>query len=290
VTQAEPVPFTPLLLILIAVILVADVAIVATASARRDHGSRRSTVRDLVRSGQLLSGAAGERVRAWRSMRAQSASGRPVRRPAAANSEDARTAAAIEAFVASVDGRADGGIQRRTPEEENVSPGETGSRLATADTRPRDPSNSAPSAKWEALLADESERVRRFGRPATIVIAECPGLDTVVSRLGAEAADRIVAEIDRVLHAESRATDRVVRLGPARFGVLMVETGSAEARRYVDRVRDVAGRWFASAGLSPRLAIGWASPDDGEDLGAAATIALLRARAADVEARVPVAG
>jgi GGDEF domain-containing protein len=292
-------PFTPLLLILIAVILVADVAIVATASARRDHGSRRSTVRGLVRSGQQLGGAAGERVRAWRSMRSirsGSASGRPGHRPAAPSREDARTAAAIEAFVADVDGRASDALRRRAPGEENGPTGEsgtelsTGGQLATADARAEDRSDSPPSATWEALLADESERVRRFGRPATVVLAECPGLDIVAARLGAEAADRIVAEIDRVLHAESRATDRVVRLGPTRFGVLMVETGSAEARRYVDRVRDVAGRWFASAGLSSRLAIGWASPDDGEDLGAAAATALLRARAADVEARVPIPG
>ena len=122
------------------------------------------------------------------------------------------------------------------------------------------------------------------------MLAECPGLDTIADRLGAEAADRIAAEIDRVLHAESRATDRVVRLGPARFGVLMVETGSADARRYVDRVRDDAGRWFAYAGLSPRLAIGWASPVEGEDLFAAAATALVRARAADVESFVPVPG
>jgi GGDEF domain-containing protein len=296
-------PFTPLLLILIAIILVADVAIVATASARRDHGSRRSTVHGLVRSGQQLGSSAGERVRAWRSMRSVrsgsgsgSASGRPGRRPAAASREDARTAAAIEAFVADVDGRAGDGLRRRAPAAENGPTDEsgteltTGGPLATPAARVEDLSDSPRSATWDALLADESERVRRFGRPATVVLAQCPGLDIVAARLGAEAADRIVAEIDRVLHAESRATDRVVRLGPARFGVLMVETGSAEARRYVDRVRDGAGRWFASAGLSPRLAIGWASPDDGEDLGAAAATALLRARAADVEPRIPIPG
>jgi diguanylate cyclase (GGDEF)-like protein len=276
-------PFTPLLLILIAVILVADIAIVATAAARRDHGSGRSAVHDLVRSGQRLGGAAGERLRGWRALAARSIGSRSASgldRPAARSPEDARTAAAIEAFVADVDGRARGGIQRPTPVEE----------LAPPDrTRAESPSHSAPSATWDALLADESARVQRFGRPATVVLAECPGLDTVADRLGSEAADRITTEIERVLRAESRATDRVVRLGPARFGVLMVETGSVDARRYVERVRDETGRWFASAGLSPRLAIGWAGPDDGQDLGDAAATALLLARAAGVDSRVPVA-
>ena len=291
-------PFTALLLILIAVILVADIAIVATAAARRDHGSRGSAVDGLVRSGQRLGASGGERLRGWRALALRSIRSRSVSggdRPAARNPEDARAAAAIEAFVADVDGRAGGGIQRPTPVEETVSPGPaggqpaSGGRPAVADSRARNSSGFASPAAWDALLADESARVQRFGRPATVVLAECPGLDVVADRLGAEAADRITAEIERVLHAESRATDRVVRLGPARFGVLMVETGSVDARRYVERVRDEAGRWFASAGLSPRLAIGWAGPDDGQDLGAAAATALLLARAAGVDPRVPVA-
>lgn len=280
--------FTSLLLILIGIILVADVAIVATASARRDHGSRGSAVQDLVRSSQLLAGAAKQRLRAWRSIRPRSESAR--HRPAAANREDARAAAAIEAFVADVDGRASAGMRSAIAREENVGPGETSGQVATAATRAQDEplADFARSVTWEALLADESARVRRFGRPATVVLVEFPGLDIVGARLGAEAVDRIVAEIDRVLHAESRATDRVVRLGAARLGVLMVETGAADARRYVERVRDVAGGWFASAGLSPRLALGWASPHEGEDLFAAATTALFRARAAEVESFVPV--
>ena len=81
-----------------------------------------------------------------------------------------------------------------------------------------------------------------------------------------------------MLRAESRTTDRVVRLGPARFGVLMVETSAADGRRYVERVRKAAGHWFESAGLSPNLAIGWASPDEGEDLSVAAANALGLAR------------
>jgi diguanylate cyclase (GGDEF)-like protein len=293
-------PLTPLLLILIGIILVVDIAIVA-APVHRDSRRRRSAVDGLVRSVQVRGGSAVAHLRARGSTRSLTGS---LRRPGpAGRQKDARTAAAIEAFIADIDGGAGGGVRRRIPEAVNAFPREIGDQSTTADppapdrSRPvvaawsvsrtgklesaADPGEHAEFARsvtWEALLIDESARVRRFGRPATVVLAECPGLDSVADRLGVVAADRIVAEVDRVLRAESRTTDRVVRLGPARFGVLMVETSAADGRRYVERVRKAAGHWFESAGLSPNLAIGWASPDEGEDLSVAAANALGLAR------------
>ena len=303
-------PFTPVLLILIGIILVADIVIVGAAAARRDQGRRRSAVDGLIGSMRLVAGSAVARMRTAGS--SSPSSGSSGRAEADARRDDARTAAAIEAFVADIDRSPGGGIHRRIPAV-NEFPREIGGQSTTADhpapdrprlttaawsesrgperdsaARPGEPADCASTVTWESLLMDESARVQRFGRPATVVLAECPGLDGVADRLGAVAADRIAAEIDRVLRAESRATDRVVQLGPARFGVLMVETAATDGRRYVERVRDAAGQWFASAGLSPNLAIGWASPDEGEDLVSAAATALGRARTANVESAAPV--
>jgi diguanylate cyclase (GGDEF)-like protein len=285
-------PFSLLLLILIGIILVADIAIVASA-ARRDPGRRRSGVEGLVRSVRLLAGSAV--TRAGRSIRSLVGL---LRRPEpAAQREDARTAAAIEAFVADIDRSAAGGVQRRgrvnvggtmadPPAPDQPHPEATAwsawqGPAPEGPARSRSDPGSAASSTWEGFLRDESARVRRFRRPATIVFVDSPGLDGVAERLGAVAADRIAAEIDRLLRAEIRETDRVVRLGPARFGVLMVETPAVDARRYVERVREATGQWFISAGLSPRLAIGWASPAEGEDLGVAAASAHERMLAAD---------
>ena len=86
-------PFTPVLLILIAVILLADILIVATASARRDHGRRPTAVGVLARPGQVRDGSVLARLQAGRSDR--SWPGSPGGRTPIAGGEDARTAAAI---------------------------------------------------------------------------------------------------------------------------------------------------------------------------------------------------
>jgi GGDEF domain-containing protein len=277
---------TQLLLILIGIILVANIAIVAAAAARRDPGRLRSVVERverLGRSGQQLGDSAVARLRGGRSI--PSSTGSPRRPVPDPSGEDARTAAVIEAFVADIDGSAGGAIPRRIRADLDATPPMIRAAVRSDESDESDeadePNASDESATWEGLIRDESARVRRFGRPVTVVLAQYLGLDGIAARLGPDAADRIAAEIERVLRAESRDTDRVVRLGPARFGVLMVETPEAHARAYVERARKASGQWFASAGLSPRLAVGWASPGKGEDLGVSAATAHDRMLAAD---------
>ncbi len=283
-------PLTPILLVLIGIILVVDIAIV-TAPVHRNPGRLRSGVDGLARALRERGGSAAAHVRAAGAIR--SFPGTRSRPATPARQRDALTAAAIEAFVADIDGGAGRGVRRRIPDPSSPeltawSPSEAREHEQAA--QPGEHADVARSVTWEALLLDESARIRRFGRQATVVVAECPRLDSIADRLGAVAADRIVAEVERVLRAESRTTDRVVRLGPARFGVLMVETAAADGRRYVERVREAAGRWFESAGLSPNFAIGWASPDEGEDLDAAAAAALGQARAATADSADPASG
>jgi diguanylate cyclase (GGDEF)-like protein len=211
----------------------------------------------------------------------------------ARDDEDARAAAAIEAFVAEVSADAEG--RTRVPGPAAAIPFRTVDRPEADDREPSAlplperqargpepaPAGLADPATWARALREESARVARFGRPVTVVMAELPQLDGVADRLGRDAADQVVSETARLLVTEGRAADRVAWLGGARFGVLLLETEEVRARGYIDRVRAAADGWLESAGLSVRLSLGWASPSDGGDVLTAAASAQQRMRAVD---------
>ena len=224
---------------------------------------------------------------------------------------DARVVAAIEAFVAEVSTDPEGRVAPPSAaevlarREAIAAAAPLRAALGVVSSRPRDregaeaqntvtsaPVLAAPGvqvprwsvaglgdpASWERTIREESARAARFHRPVTVVIAELPRLDDVADRLGRDAADRVVAETARLLVAEGRAVDRIAWLDDARFGVLLMETEEARAADYVDRVRSAADAWLVGAGLSVRLAMGWASPAEGGDVVAAVATAGERMR------------
>jgi len=185
--------------------------------------------------------------------------GRPSAEPVAATdhegAEDARAVAAIEAFV---DGDSPG---REPPSPAASEPG-------------RDPLPAlADPTTWARAIGEESERVARFGHPATVVMAELPHLDRLVGAFGRGVADRVVTETARVLVSEGRESDRITQLGEARFGILLAETEEGAAGAYVERVRAATGNWLESVGLLARLSFGWASPGEGQSVAHAAVTA-----------------
>jgi diguanylate cyclase (GGDEF)-like protein len=201
--------------------------------------------------------------------------------------EDDRAAAAIEAFIEQVSPRAGAVAPPLTrspaaparPEPITVPAPEADLVPSISSQPPRPsalkwiPAGLADLATWDRTIRDESARAARFGRPATVVMAELHHLDDLAERLGPDVADRVVTETARLLVREGRAADRIAWLGDATFGVLLLETGEFEARGYVNRVRSAADRWLESAGLSVRLSLGWASPGEGGDVRAAAATA-----------------
>lgn len=223
---------------------------------------------------------------------------------------DARVVAAIETFVAEVPADPEGRVAPPSPAEvlarrdgiAAAAPSRVGSGVVRSQPRDREGAEgrraqtitSVPGqraqvprwsvaglgdpASWERTIREESARAARFHRPVTVVMAELARLDDVADRLGRDAADRVVAETARLLVAEGRAVDRVAWLDDARFGVLLMETEEARAADYVDRVRSKADGWLQGAGLSVRLALGWASPAEGGDVIAAVATAKERMR------------
>jgi len=132
---------------------------------------------------------------------------------------------------------------------------------------------------WERELRDETARLRRYGRPFTIVVAELDGLDRLADRVGAEAAGRIVPAIGAVLRRQAREPDHVARTGPARFQVLLVETDEVRAINYVERVRAACDVWLQAGAVALQLSFGWASPGPDADTDAALLVAEERLQA-----------
>lgn len=150
---------------------------------------------------------------------------------------------------------------------------------ATRASAPRQPASdptrpvASGSLSWESRIREEDARLSRYRRPVSIVLVELEGMDRLVERLGADAAERIVPPVGQTLARQARASDHVTRIGSSRFAVMLPETDEVQAINYVERVRAECDRWLAAGAVSMRLAIGWASPAPGSDLRTATRIA-----------------
>jgi diguanylate cyclase (GGDEF)-like protein len=114
-------------------------------------------------------------------------------------------------------------------------------------------------AAWTRIVVDEEARIRRYRRPATIVMVELQGLDRLVELMGPSSVDRIVPAVADTLRRDARESDHVARLASGRFAVLLPETDEILAINYVERVRRACDLWLESGAVSLRMAMGWAS-------------------------------
>jgi diguanylate cyclase (GGDEF)-like protein len=114
-------------------------------------------------------------------------------------------------------------------------------------------------AAWTRIVDDEEARIRRYRRPATVVMVELQGLDRLVELMGPASVDRIVPAVADTLRRDARASDHVARLGTGRFAILLPETDEILAINYVERVRRAADLWLESGAVALRMAMGWAS-------------------------------
>ncbi|MHB8460434.1 MAG: GGDEF domain-containing protein [Candidatus Limnocylindrales bacterium] len=177
--------------------------------------------------------------------------------------DDDRAADAIEAFLS--------GSRRPDRERGDRRPG-----IDQADDGPEGLVDRVTGLEspysWSRTIATEQTRSARYGRPATVVIAELDGLDILADRFGEIAADRLIPPVADALRRNARAADRVARLGRTRFGILLVETDEVRAINYVERVRAACDRWLEASAVAVRLSLGWACPAvDGDLAGAVRT-------------------
>jgi len=119
---------------------------------------------------------------------------------------------------------------------------------------------------WSRSLSDEMARIARYRRPASIVLVEVEGLERLVDRFGADAAERLLPVISDTLRRNARAADHVAALEAGRYGILLTETDEIRAINFIERVRTACDAWLAAGAVTLRLAIGWADANAGRTL------------------------
>ncbi len=129
---------------------------------------------------------------------------------------------------------------------------------------------------WDRLIISESARVRRYKRPATVVLVEVVGIDSLARLWGPRVAEHALAAAARILAREIRTSDHIARVDRLRFGLLLTETTEIAAINFVERARAACERDLQVATEAVNVAFGWASPPKSGDLSDAMALAAER--------------
>jgi len=132
---------------------------------------------------------------------------------------------------------------------------------------------------WDRLIISETARVRRYKRPATIVLVEIAGLTRLAALWGPDVAERTLISAARTLSQSIRTSDHIARIEPIRFGILLTETAEIAAINFVERARVSCERDLRVASEVVGVAFGWASPPTSSDLSDAVALAQKRLEA-----------
>jgi diguanylate cyclase (GGDEF)-like protein len=140
------------------------------------------------------------------------------------------------------------------------------------------------SAPFRRRLLHEIVLASRSADAAALLIVEVDGVPAVASRHGQATADEVVRAAGAALAARLRATDHLGRLGPSRFGVVVVRAGDERATAVAGALADaVRGVRVSIAGdpIPITASIGMSALDSAvADPIAEAELALDRARSA----------
>jgi diguanylate cyclase (GGDEF)-like protein len=116
---------------------------------------------------------------------------------------------------------------------------------------------------WDRLLSSERDRIRRYRRPATVVFIELDNLDVLGALWGEDVAAQSLVRVGRTIMRQTRSSDHAARIDVARFGVFLPETNEIAAINFVERVRAAIDASLGLMAETVHVAIGWASPTDG---------------------------
>lgn len=126
---------------------------------------------------------------------------------------------------------------------------------------------------WDRLISGEKARLRRYGRPVTVVLMELLGCEEIAVWMGREIALQTFARLSRALVSQIRTSDHIARIGTNRFGLLLVETDELQALNFIDRVLKHLRESIEREGRDIRIGVGWASPVAGDRLAGAIALA-----------------
>ena len=83
--------------------------------------------------------------------------------------------------------------------------------------------------EFDRMLAEETERAHRFGRPLALVLCDLDFFKSVNDTHGHAAGDAVLKAVASTLMTGVRSIDRVARVGGEEFAVLLMEMTEAEA-------------------------------------------------------------
>lgn len=109
--------------------------------------------------------------------------------------------------------------------------------------------------EFDRILTEESERAARFGGSLGLVVLDLDHFKLINDRHGHPAGDAVLREVARRLAAQVRSVDRVMRLGGEEFGLVLVQTDRADARRVAERAWEAIRAEPVAAGEAPVLAV-----------------------------------
>ncbi len=88
----------------------------------------------------------------------------------------------------------------------------------------KDPKNDLLSAGYfERRVQEELLRSTRYMRPFSLMFIDLLDAEDWLQRYGHSALDEIIAQVAEIVRSESRETDVLARMGPARLGLLLPE-------------------------------------------------------------------
>lgn len=111
---------------------------------------------------------------------------------------------------------------------------ERGQLRELADTDPL--TGLANRRVFEARLAEELDRARRYDQVVTVVLLDVDDFKRINDSHGHAAGDRVLRQLATLLKRELRTMDVIARIGGEEFVFILPETGGTGARIFVDRV------------------------------------------------------
>ena len=128
-----------------------------------------------------------------------------------------------------------------------------------AEARQDHQTGAANARAFDAAAQIEIDRLRRYGRPVSLLYMDVDDFKGVNDRFGHAVGDQVLGTVSHVMRCTVRATDLVARLGGDEFAVLMPETERFSAVALARRMREELSRVTLPDGRPVRFSMGVAS-------------------------------
>jgi diguanylate cyclase (GGDEF)-like protein len=93
--------------------------------------------------------------------------------------------------------------------------------------------------EFDRILAEEEERVRRFGHPLALVMIDVDHFKSVNDTHGHPVGDAVLREVARRVAGMLRSVDRVARFGGEEFALILMQTDRTAAMEVARRVCEI---------------------------------------------------